>query len=101
MAHNHYSGSRVLPVVLMIAAGVCGSVFMWLVFGLYGFLALGGLTYSIAAFIFSDFDLTGLVYLLPLFLAGCLCVILGIRRDKMDTDSGEKKAPADAGKRDR
>ncbi len=96
MAHNHYSGSRLLPVVLLIVAGLSCCVFIWIGFGPYGFFALSSIVSSTVTFALLDFDLASLVYLLPLFLSGCFCVILGIRHDKMDTADGEQDAPADA-----
>ncbi len=56
----------------------------------YLFLGMGGIGSSVVAFAVLGYDTVNFVYLLPLLLAGCSCVIRGMRHDERDTGEGEQ-----------
>ncbi len=87
-------GSGLLPLVLLIVGGLFCLVWLYLQMP-YKLLAMVCLSSSIVAFAYLDFDLVSLVYLLPLLLMGCFCLIRGFRHDKSDTNGNEPNAPAD------
>jgi len=61
----------------------------------YIFFGMGGIASSVIAFAVLGYDTVNFVYLLPLLLIGCFCVIRGMRHDERDTSGGEQSAPPD------
>ena len=65
-------------LVPLVAAGFLSCAIVYIIMP-YLLLGLGGTGGSVVAFGFLDYDLVSLMYLLPLFLVGCFCLMQAMR----------------------